>query len=273
MFALALLVITKMSVFNETSVLNAMEKADYFEKTADDLNEIIVNNTRPSGFPLSLFDDYLSEDDIHDLMVTYVKDGFNNNFHEIDINDFETKFRNDIELYLTNQNIVLNDTDKLAVDTYIQQNLEVYKHYTEFPFVEFIGKFINKFNKLFYILLIALLAIILFVALMIRKLHASIRRTKKYFAYSFIGGGLMLSVFSLFLYGMKIFEKINLSPKHLYDTIVYIAKTYLGTNIVVGLMLMAIGIVIAVVKKKNIVGKDYTHTILDHSLQSDNDDE
>lgn len=257
MFVIVLLTTTRFTIMSPANFMNKMESVDFYNNTVTELNRAIKQNAAPSGFPLEMFENYVKEEDIREDMITYTKDRIAGKNVEIPTKEFRDRLVSDTDKYIKDNNIQMTDATKKGVTSFIDTSVSKYSYLTQFPYIEYYGQVTSLFSKGFLIGLPVMLVVSGILAFLLARLHVSRRKRRRYYAYGFIGAGLLTSALPIYLYVVNFFERINLKPQYLYNLLVSLTKSYLIINIVAGLALIIVGVIITIlkVKKKHKKGK------------------
>lgn len=250
MFVIVLLLLTRATILSPSYFLKQMNATQYYENTAIEINRTFKQNAAPSGFPVAMFDSYLKEEDIREDMIQYQKNMMGGKKAEMPTEKIEQRLRDDTNAYILEHKIELSPSIQIGIDTFIQSDIEQYIHLTQFPYIDIYGKLTSFFHKVVMIVVPVLCVVTAILFLALHKLHNTSRRRKRYYAYAWIGAGLMISALPFYLYVAKFFEKIELYPKYIYQLLVSLFNNYLVLNMVVGLVMGIIGLAITYAKKK-----------------------
>ncbi|MEG0330637.1 MAG: hypothetical protein RR624_09430 [Longicatena sp.] len=256
MFVIVLATTARFTLMSPSYFMKQMNKVEYYNNTTIELNRTFKQNAAPSGFPITLFENYIKEEDIRSDMVAYETAIFDGKKASIPTDKIQKRLINDTNKYITEQKITMNPSIQVAVDQFINANVEKYSYLTSFPYLDVYAKLIKTFQKVYIVVLPILVVSTLILFILIRKMYRSKRRMKRFYAYGFLGAGLLTSVLPMYLYASRFFEKINLNPKYMYELLVALAKNFLLYNILIGLVLVVIGLLISFVKFKKKNGKD-----------------
>lgn len=257
MFVIVLATTSRFTLMSPSYFMKQMNKVEYYNNTTIELNRIFKQNAAPSGFPITLFENYIKEEDIRSDMVAYETAIFDGKKASIPTDKIQQRLIKDTNKYITEQKITMNPSIQTAVDQFINANVEKYAYLTSFPYLDVYAKLIKTYQKVYIVVLPILVVSTLILFILVKKMHRSKRRMQRFYAYGFIGAGLLTSVLPMYLYATRFFNKINLNPKYMYELLVALAKTYLLLNILIGLVCIVIGLIVsfAKFKKKNDKGE------------------
>ncbi|MEG0660813.1 MAG: hypothetical protein RR443_09585 [Anaerorhabdus sp.] len=250
LFVIVILTTTRFTLMSSSYFMNKMDAVDYYDNTATELNRFIKNNAAPSGFPLEMFENYIKEEDIRDEMIRYEENMFEGKHTVVSVDEIRKRIVKDTDKYIIDNNIVLNPSTRLGVEDFINTIVNQYTYLTQFPYINEYVSIINLFEKVYMLSIPVLLIVSALLCLAIYKLYDSKRRRKKYYSYALIGSGLLIGTLPFYLYAVRFFERINLSPKYMYDLLVALTRTYLFVNIMVGICFILFGFMVTYLKLK-----------------------
>lgn len=270
LFAFILLCVIRFTLMNPSYIISKMDSVEFYENAVTELNRTIKQNAQPAGFELELFDNFVTTADVQEAMKSYVKDGFKGNLKSIDTTGFEQKLSKTIQGYANTNSITITADLQRGIDNFVSANLENYHHFLEFPFLDYYVQGYNLYKRAFLIAAPLMGNLTMVMAYVICRMHKSRRRKKRYLAYGFIGAGLMISAFPLYLIAAKSVERIQLSPQYLYNLIVQLGTNCLYILIIMGILFVLTGVFLTYFKPKKKgthIKRDYSKSVMNHLEQ------
>ena len=249
-FVMVLLTVTKYTVLSSSYFLKQMDAVDYYANTAMQLNQMIKQNAVPAGLPSEMFENYIQEEDIRSDMITYEEALIAKQEAQVSTASIKQRLQRDITSYASEKKITLTNTMQTGIDNFIKTIEDKYQYLTQFPYFHVYVSMIHIFSTIYWIVMPIVLLATGVLIFFVYRLHGGWRRRRRYYAYAFIGGGLLTSALPMYLYSSRFIEKINLSPQYLYDLMVSMMKTYLSYNIMIGMVIIVVGVVCAFVSIK-----------------------
>lgn len=267
LFLIVLLSIAKYTVLSPGYFMKQMDEVNYYENTVTALNKMIQQKAAPAGLPSEMFNNYIKIEDIRSEMIKYEEAIIAGNETVVSTDQLNKRLTTDIIKYASEQKITLNETMQKGIDSFIQTIEETYQYLTQFPYLSIYASVCDLYTKVFWIAMPIVSVGLCLLVFFIHRMHSKWRRRRRYYAYGFIGAGLLTSVLPMVIYAGQFVEKINLNPKYMYELMVTIMKNYLWIHMIVGFILIVIGAAIAYITiKKGNVNKErvYPHeTILE----------
>lgn len=244
------LTITRFTVMSPQFILKQMDKTDFYNQSVITLNDEIQQETQSTGFPLEMFENYLTTEDYSTLIESQIRNAFETGDTTIDTSQFETKLNQDIEQYISENNIIINTESENAIELLKTKLVDLYKSYMTFPYLSIIINIINAYQKLYLILAIAVIILIIIASVFLYKLHSHYKSRRRYFSYALSSSGLMCLLLPGILYFGKFVDRINLSPAYFYDFFTSVFNTYLLMYVIIGLIMIVVANILAFLKIK-----------------------
>lgn len=256
--------VTRFTIMSPKYFMNEMENVDYYSNTATELNRMIRQNAAPAGLPTAMFEKYIQIEDIRSDMIQFQKNTFAKQEASMATDHLKERLNKDITSYATEKKITLNKTMQAGIDSFITTILENYQYLTQFPYLQTYASLTSLYAKAYIIAMPILVVALGTVITLIYKLHNSLHRKKRYYAYGIVGGGMLSLVLPMYLYISQFFEKINLNPKYMYELLVSFIKDYLSVLMITGGIIIVIGIAVAYIniKRKQHSTREYPHEMI-----------
>ncbi|MBM6880018.1 hypothetical protein H6A09_05010 [[Clostridium] spiroforme] len=244
------LTVTRFTIMSPNYILKQMNKADFYEQSIIALNEEIQQETQSTGFPIEMFENYLSTDEYKVIIESHMKDAFDNGTTEIDTTQFEQKLDQDINQYIKDNNILINTDSQNAIALMKSNLVELYKSYITFPYVSIVYQVIDTYQSLYLIAAAILVVLIIIASVLLYRLYSHYKGRRRYFAYAISSSGLMCLVLPGVLYFGKFVNKINLSPAYFYDFFTNMFNSYLLIYVIIGFIMIVLANIFAYIKFK-----------------------
>lgn len=243
-----ILTITNFTIFNANYLLSKMENVNFYQEAISNLNKQIQQETQSTGFPIEMFENYIDEKSANDIMQNHLRDALVYGKTKIDSSEFEEKLSKDIDNYLKSANIIINSDEENAISILKTNLIDYYETYLTFPYLDVYVDVINAFHSFYYVIVVILVLLMLFAGFILYHLFSHYRGRRRYFAYSLISSGLICFILPAIIYFKNFVNKISLSPQYFYNFVTSTINTYLLIYIIVGLILIASGIICAYIK-------------------------
>lgn len=242
------LTVTRFTVMSPSYLISKMEQADFYQQSVISLNNEIQQETQSTGFPLAMFENYIDENTAKTTMEKYIHQAFDGGETTIDITEFETKLTQDINNYLTANNIIINTDSTEAINILKSELIDLYRSHLSFPYLSLVINVINTYDHLYPVAAIVLIALIALASFLLYRLYHHYHWRRRYFAYALSASGLMCFALPFFIYIGKFIDKINLSPAYFYNFFTSTLKTYVFTFVIVGLVMIVLANIVAYIK-------------------------
>ena len=212
------------------------------------LNEEIQQETQSTGFPIEMFENYVDEDTAKTAMEKYINNAFDGGETTINTTEFETKLTQDIDNYLTTNNIIINSESQEAISVLKSNLIDLYKSYLSFPYLALVIDVINTYDGIFLIAAAALVVLIGLASFLLYRLYSHYQGRRRYFSYALSASGLMCFALPFFIYIGKLIDKISLSPAYFYNFFTSTLNSYMLTFVIVGLVMIVLANIVAYIK-------------------------
>lgn len=240
--------VTRFTVMSPSFLMSKMEEANFYSQSVVSLNEEIQQETQSTGFPLEMFENYVDEATAKTTMEKYIKDAFNGGSTNIDSTEFQNKLNQDIESYLTTNNIIINSESQEAI-TILKGNLvDYYESYLSFPYLALLIDVINTYDNIYLFAAGGLIVLTALASFLLYRLYSHYQGRRRYFSYALSASGLMCFALPFFIYIGRFIDKISLSPAYFYDFFTGTLNSYVFTYVIVGVVMIIIANIVAYLK-------------------------
>lgn len=244
-FSTALLVLTTLlhfTLFNVNFVVRTLEQSGYYRSAITNLNERLVQNAQPSGFPTTLFEDYISYDEGLFIMEATSRSVLHRVEYNLPIQEFEARMIATTTQYLQEQDVEITLHLQQSIQSFIDKNTKEYQAYLQVPYLDLFGQLIHIYSLLFPFLIGISLLLFITTGIFLFKMSSRVKRFYHNIYISMITTGLTLSLIPLFLLLTNTIGKINLSPLYYSKFVTHLGNTTLTVLSVVGLVFVVVGI-------------------------------
>ena len=245
---LVVLTVTRFTVMSPSFLISQMDGADFYKQSVVSLNEEIQQETQSTGFPIEMFENYVDEDTAKTAMEKYINNAFDGGETTINTTEFETKLTQDIDNYLTTNNIIINSESQEAISVLKSNLIDLYKSYLSFPYLALVIDVINTYDGIFLIAAAALVVLIGLASFLLYRLYSHYQGRRRYFSYALSASGLMCFALPFFIYIGKFIDKISLSPAYFYNFFTSTLNSYMLTFVIVGLVMIVLANIVAYIK-------------------------
>lgn len=258
LFAFLILLTLRITLFSENYMINQAEKADYYSKLAEEINRQIENSSLGSNIPAGVLSQSISQKNVETDVNEYFKAMYNSGAkYSISTEDeiYASVFSK-IGTYMEKQGIESTEESTKAADGLAKKAVTIYKGYIELPFLVSYGRKVMNYKSTLVIFMIicgvlwALLSFFLY-----SSLRGYFHRLLRYWAYIYVGSGLMMIVVPTVILVQGTLKKIGIQSRAMYDFIQGYLASFLWLFIIVGAVSVIAGIIFAVlseVKRKQL---------------------
>ncbi|MBM7689685.1 hypothetical protein BCR24_01420 [Enterococcus ureilyticus] len=258
LFAFLILLTLRLTLFSENYIAKQAAKADYYTELTEEINRQIENSSLGSNIPKGVLDQAISKEVVKIDVDKYFQAMYNTGTKyeisdESKIHDAVSKAITD---YMKEKQIQVTPESELAVTGLSDNAVKIYKGYIELPFLVSYGrKVMNYKSKLVLFMVICGVLWALLSFSLYSSLRGYVHRLLRYWAYIWVGSGLMMAVVPGIILLQGSLKKLGIQSKAMYDFIQTYLSSFLWLFIVIGLISIAAGIIFGVlseVKRKQL---------------------
>lgn len=235
------------TIFNAEFVMSRLEKADFYAKTADTITDNMESLGIPGGIPAEVFDGLVTKDMVEKDIVNGITAAFEgNSSYQLNVSPLKEELNRRFIAYAESQNLTITEEAQEGLDTLVEYCAADYRQQVTIPFTETFGQIRMMFAKGYNagVVIVAIICVLLVVFLF------SIRRYKhralRFLVYSFWGAALMTGAFPAYVLIGKTYERIHLSPEHVYNAFVGLINTCISGLLIGCGVLFVIGILLLI---------------------------
>lgn len=258
LFAFLILLTLRLTLFSENYIAKQAAKADYYTELTEEINRQIENSSLGSNIPKGVLDQAISKEVVKIDVDKYFQAMYNTGT-KYEISD-ESKIHNAVSKaitdYMKEKQIQVTPESELAVTGLSDNAVKIYKGYIELPFLVSYGrKVMNYKSKLVLFMVICGVLWALLSFSLYSSLRGYVHRLLRYWAYIWVGSGLMMAVVPGIILLQGSLKKLGIQSKAMYDFIQTYLSSFLWLFIVIGLISIVAGIISGVlseVKRKQL---------------------
>ena len=258
LFAFLILLTLRLTLFSENYIAKQAAKADYYTELTEEINRQIENSSLGSNIPKGVLDQAISKEVVKIDVDKYFQAMYNTGT-KYEISD-ESKIHDAVSKaitgYMKEKQIQVTPESELAVTGLSDNAVKIYKGYIELPFLVSYGrKVMNYKSKLVLFMVICGVLWALLSFSLYSSLRGYVHRLLRYWAYIWVGSGLMMAVVPGIILLQGSLKKLGIQSKAMYDFIQTYLSSFLWLFIVIGLISIVAGIIFGVlseVKRKQL---------------------
>lgn len=249
-FMFMLLGVTRLTLMNEEYLVTTLDTTQYYAGVRSELTDDLKKGAGAAGFDPSIYDEFVTTDQIKEDARHYITTYFKEGNAKISTEEFENRLTTYLHKIVKDQGIELSVEDNQRLQSYIKINVDGYRQFVQFPFIQYIVQGISMMQRVFpYVFAIS------FVLMLIAGgLLWSVRLPRGkglWFAGSALSGaGCMLIGLPALLLINDIVGRINLEPAYFHTFFTAFLTQYLWILILVGIACIISGWLLFVYRKK-----------------------
>lgn len=258
LFAFLILLTLRLTLFSENYIAKQAAKADYYTELTGEINRQIENSSLGSNIPKGVLDQSINKELVKIDVDKYFQAMYNTGTkyeisNEVKIHEAVSGA---ITEYMKEKEIQVTPESELAVTSLSDNAVKIYKGYIELPFLVSYGrKIMNYKSKLVLFMVICGVLWALLSFFLYSSLRGYFHRLLRYWAYIWVGSGLMMAVVPGIILLQGFLKKLGIQSKAMYDFIQTYLSSFLWLFIVIGLISIVAGMIFGVlseVKRKQL---------------------
>ncbi|WP_288657724.1 hypothetical protein [uncultured Enterococcus sp.] len=229
LFAIFVLGILKITLFNQNFMIRAVESSHYGETITKEINHTIADVGRGANISQKWLNQTVSESLVNDNIKQYIHSIYAGSTFQLEgEKQIEETVQSQLESYGKEKNYPRNAEFETTVNKLKKVSIETVRRDIEIPYFALYGKKIMAYTSTLNLLLIFAVAFfgILFSAIIsLNKpfFHLIIR----YLAYVIGGAGLMVGALPTYLYVTRLIERLGIHSEALYLFLTTYLKNFL----------------------------------------------
>lgn len=245
LFAFLILLTLRLTLFSENYIAKQAAKADYYSELTEEINRQIENSALGSNIPTGVLAQSVSEELVKTDVDAYFKAMYNSGTkyaisNEKGIHDRVAKA---ITNYMEEKAIPTTPESEQAVTGLSDKAVTIYKGYIELPFLVSYGrKVMNYKSKLVLFMGVCGVLWVLLSFSLYSSLRGYFHRLMRYWAYIWVGSGLMMVVAPVILLLQGALKRLGIQSKAMYDFIQTYLSSFLWLFIIIGVVSIVAGI-------------------------------
>lgn len=244
---LALLISAKFGLASRDSIVNAVEKVDYYSKAYDDFMDECESILIPSGLDIQVMDGVFQKEEMETDGKKYLQGELNGSTFNVDISKYTEKLEENIHKYVEEKSLSSDgDTDEIITEI----SAEITSYYLKslkVPYAYNLGIVCKMFDNHF---LLVFVAFIIFAVALIWVIYMQNpykrNRIFRFIAYSTMSGAISTLVIPIYCYVTNFYKKIQIYPEYFYRFVITYIEHTINVMLVIGIILIIISIIMIV---------------------------
>lgn len=242
--------IAKTTVLSQRYLLNSLDECHYYQGIADSLNTDFMQGAGAAGFESKIFENFVTSQDIQSISENYILENFEKDTAEVKTDQFKNKLDTYLHQVAKDVNMKLTGDDEKRLEDYININVEGYKQYLSFPFLQYFVMGFEMMDRVIPFVLVACLIIVIMAFYFLKRLSLNREMKNLYYSTSLIGSGLMIMLPAIFIFSGNYIQRVNLTPKFYYMFFVQYMERYFVILLLCGLLMFLLGILFIFIQKR-----------------------
>lgn len=258
LFAFLILLTLRLTLFSESYIEKQAAKADYYSELTEEINRQVENSSLGSNIPQGVLNQSISEALVKKDVDAYFSAMYNTGSKYAISNEKEIQaaVSKAISDYMTEKGIQATPESESAVAGLSENTVKIYKGYVELPFLVSYGRKVMNYKSTLVIFMVicgvlwALLSFFLY-----SSLRGYVHRLFRYWAYIWVGSGLMMVVVPAIILIQGTLTKLGIQSKAMYGFIQTYLSSFLWLFIIVGAVSIVAGIsfgILSEIKRKQL---------------------
>ena len=258
-----LIVIAQNTVFNYNFMLKVLDETDYYSLLKTNIDSNVEGYIKQSGLDKEVFENIYSKEQIKSDFTKVLDSIYNNTSADLDTDTVRNKLENNINIFLEENSVSLNNNERKNIDDYIDEIVSIYSKEILHPvYLDAVQKNITKLiiisSQIDKYLFIAIIAVVGGILLINREL----KETVKYFAISILTAAFFIViVIGIIKFRIKLDYLVILNSSFSL-LIIYGIKKIINKIIYTSIILICFSIVLLLLslqkkRKKDKIRKNY----------------
>lgn len=238
------------SVLSQGSILETLEKVNYYGGVQKNLLEKAGDFLIPTGLSEKVLEGAFPEEDIKEIVKGQIQGTGSVESTQIIETKNKAIIKNNIKKYLREIEVAEGEVSEEQLDEIIDALIEDFQKYASFPFVAQLLRVRDLYKMAMWIVLGVCLLLGAGIIFFIYKISGWKHILFRYIAYSFGSVFFMLALIPFVIRIVRIYERVHISPPYVYYFCVQHIQKGLDSLIGCGIVALVCMIVSAVLSEK-----------------------
>lgn len=237
----SLLLLVRFVWVGDGFLFSNLERSRYSELVYQELNETIASRAIPFGVSEDILDQVFTEEQVQREIEIQLKAHLDAREDSVDTQFLQEEMQKRLEEFLEEQNIPLGQAHQESMEELVRIVENIYAQNMDLPLMEAYLWGRQKVERIFPWALGILLVLGGFCLSLLWGLQRTTGKRSTYLAYSFLGGGLLLSVLPGLILARETLQRIQIAPESLYSFVSGGGNRILTHMVFAGLGLLFLG--------------------------------
>lgn len=249
-FIFCFLSVSRITLMNEEYLVGILDSTQYYAGVRNAFIDSLKKGAGAAGFDPEIYDNFVTTDEIKEDARYYITTYFKEGTAQISTDEIEERLTTYLYSVVEEEGIELTEDDEERLQSYIQVNVDGYRQYVQFPFIQYIVQGISMMQRIFpYIFAISFILMVI-AGVLVWKVKLPRGKSLWFIGVALAGAGCMLVALPMMLLLYDIVGRINLRPEYFYVFFTTYLEQYLWLLILVGLACIVSGWLFFVYRKK-----------------------
>lgn len=241
---MAILLSVKLGFASNNSIMNSMNKVDYYEMVYEDFMEKCESLAIPNGLSEEVFEGVVSVEQIRSDGNSYLEAELNSTTFEINIDAYKQKLTDNIYAYVEKNDLTVDGDMEEIVQEFSDEIMDYYVDIIRLPYAATIGAIFRTISDYFPYVFIAMLVLALgTIWILVKQNPQKKNRIFRYLAYSTMSGAISTLVIPIFCMVTRFYKRLHIYPEYMYKFIVKYIEEGIHIMTVIGGILFVTAIV------------------------------
>lgn len=214
----------ELGIFNGRIIVSQLEKTDYYTNVRVAIEENAAELLLPSGLPESIMEGVIDAEEVRHDTENAVRMSLKGQGYKADTRGLEERFRQNIQTYIEENDIALSEETEAGIEQLFKSVKKEYERCMDFPFIKYFVRYRTVFHKLFVPATALFVIMSVVICALLLRLQRWRHRGMRYINYATLAAGWMIGVMAMIPLASKVYTRINVSPKYMYDLLVGVVR-------------------------------------------------
>lgn len=224
----------------DSAYTESIDNKKYYESVEKLFYEDADAAIMPVGLPTEVLDNIIDRAEMKSQITQYVKASLNNRKYTFDSSNLEKKLKENINAYISSQNISLTEQQMAYKDEFIKEVGNIYISTLEVPVIGKLPEYINIYTKICKYVIPFGLVLSLLCVVMIIKMYTWRHRGLRFIVYATTATAIMTMSLPIVGLSTGFYKKVGLEPEYFYHFFVSIFGRTLKICLYFGLVWVVI---------------------------------
>lgn len=235
---MAIMLSVKLGFASNNSIMNSMNKVDYYQMVYDDFMSKCESLAIPNGLSSEVFDGVVSVEQIRSDGNNYLKAELTSTTFDINIEGYKQKLSDNIYTYVNENDLTSDGNVDEIVAEFCDEIMDYYIEIIRLPYAATIGAIFRTISDYFPYVFVAMLVLSLgTIWILVKQNPHKKNRIFRYMAYSTMSGAVSTLVVPIFCIVTRFYRRLQIYPAYMYKFIVRYIEDGINIMLIIGVIL------------------------------------